>query len=136
MNFPVNTDGADQSALEDRTPAPEGLPMDARLPPDFVATVLDRMTAAGVPPAYRREALAVLALVSATLATLSLATRETAPDLAARLDMPPAKFLTVMRLLSSVGAVTPRDTSRGTSDLPHAAGHAADRGPAPVSRAA
>jgi len=79
--------------------------MDARVPQTYLLDVNDRLTAAGVSADQRRDCLALLGLVNATLATQSLASRERSGDLAARLGLSSASFIAAMKHLANVGAV-------------------------------
>lgn len=80
--------------------------MDTRMPIDFIALVSDQLVAAGAPLPERNAALALLGVIAADLATQSLACRQSAMDLATRLQMDRTTFVAAVRLLSSVGAVT------------------------------
>ncbi len=78
---------------------------DCRIPPDLIPLALDRLTAAGVPAADRRTALAVLALLAAGLAPQSFMVRQNAGELSQRLGVPLADWPRVIGQLERAGAL-------------------------------
>ena len=76
------------------------------VPLDFVSLVCDRLAQTGASPADRHAALAVLGVALAQLGIQTYACNASVVDLARQLDMSPGQFVTAVKLLGRVGAVT------------------------------
>ncbi len=89
---------------------------DYRVPPDLIPAALDRLTAAGVPAADRRTALAVLALLAAGLAPQSFMVRQNAGELSQRLGVPLADWPRVIGQLGVAARFAQNRTLRIQGD--------------------
>jgi hypothetical protein len=77
--------------------------MDYRIPPDFLDHAIDRLTALGASATDRRDAVAILALVSAGLDPQSYATSRKSTELAERLGLDLTGWWRIIGMLERTG---------------------------------